>query len=54
MSSLAPNTNKIIKITTVIPSDESLGYRYDFIATVQSKTSPYPSKTVLNIDPHPF
>lgn len=54
LASLAPNTSKVIKITTVIPSSQSLGSRYDFTVTAQSKTSPYPKKTVLNIDPDPF
>lgn len=54
MSNLAPNTSKVIKITALIPLDDNLGTRYDFIVTVQSKTSPYPQSTVLNIDPHPF
>lgn len=54
MANLAPNTSKVIKITTVIPSIHSLGARYNFTVTAQSKTSPYPQKTVLNIDPDPF
>ncbi|GKU25136.1 isopeptide-forming domain-containing fimbrial protein [Clostridium folliculivorans] len=52
MSSLAPGTSKIIKIVAVIPSSQALGVRYDFTVTVKSKTSPYPEKTVLNIDPY--
>lgn len=51
---LAPNTSKIIKITAIIPLNQSLGVRYDFIVTAKSKTSPCPESTVLNIDPHPF
>ncbi|SHH95358.1 conserved repeat domain-containing protein [Clostridium collagenovorans DSM 3089] len=51
LSNLAPNSTKIFKILTTIPSDSNLGARYDFVVTVASKTSPYPSKTVLNIDP---
>ncbi|GFZ30004.1 hypothetical protein CSC2_05300 [Clostridium zeae] len=51
MSNLAPNTSKIIKIIAIIPSSQALGIRYDFTVTVKSKTSPYPEKTVLNIDP---
>lgn len=54
MANLESNASKVIKITTVIPYSESLGSRYDFIITAKSKTSPYPEKTVLNIDPHPF
>ncbi|MGL4106819.1 isopeptide-forming domain-containing fimbrial protein [Clostridium sp. LP20] len=54
MRNLQPNTTKIIKITTVIPLNEPLGTRYDFIVRVKSKTSPYPESTVLNIDPNPF
>ncbi|WP_252234456.1 isopeptide-forming domain-containing fimbrial protein [Clostridium sp. ZS1] len=54
MSNLAPNTEKVIKIAAVIPLNQSLGIRYDFLVTAKSKTSPYPEKTVLNIDPHPF
>ncbi|NMM62654.1 isopeptide-forming domain-containing fimbrial protein [Clostridium sp. P21] len=54
MANLPPNITKIIKITTVIPSEQSLGIRYDFKVTVKSKTSPYPEKTVINIDPNPF
>lgn len=54
MTNLAPNTIKIIKITALIPSTQSLGVRYDFIVTAKSKTSPCPESTVLNIDPHPF
>lgn len=53
MTNLATNATKIIKITAVIPND-GLGKRYDFIVTAKSKTSPYPEKTVLNIDPKPF
>lgn len=51
MTNLAPNTSKVIKITALIPYGQSLGARYDFIVTVKSRTSPYPEKTVLNIDP---
>jgi len=51
MKNLSPNTNKTIKITSMIPISQSLGVRYDFIVTAKSKTSPYPEKTVLNIDP---
>lgn len=54
MANLAPNTEKVIKITAVIPLNQSLGIRYDFLVTAKSKSSPYPEKTVLNIDPHPF
>lgn len=52
MSNLAPNTSKVIEISALIPSTQSLGVRYDFTLTAQSKTNPYPSKTVLNIDPN--
>lgn len=51
MKGLAPNKIKIIKITAIIPKEAPLGSRFDFIITVRSKTSPYPEKTVLNIDP---
>ncbi|WP_250674045.1 hypothetical protein LZ906_002805 [Paraclostridium ghonii] len=51
MSNLSPNTTKIIKITALIPSSNTLGTRYDFIVTSKSVTSPYPEQTVLNIDP---
>lgn len=51
MVNLPPNTSKVIKISCLIPPTQSLGVRYDFIVTAKSKTSPYPSKTVLNIDP---
>ncbi len=51
MKNLAPNTNKTIKITALIPTSQSLGVRYDFVVTAKSKTNPYPEKTVLNIDP---
>lgn len=51
MKNSAPNTNKTIKITALIPTSQSLGVRYDFIVTAKSKTNPYPEKTVLNIDP---
>ncbi|WP_373600688.1 isopeptide-forming domain-containing fimbrial protein [Paraclostridium bifermentans] len=54
MSNLAPNTSKVIKITATIPVDQPLGIRYDFLVTAKSKSSPYPEKTVLNIDPNPF
>lgn len=54
MSNLAPNTTKTIKITALIPVTQSLGTRYDFIVNTKSKTSPYPEKTILNIDPNPF
>lgn len=42
---------KSITMTTFIPVDSSLGSRYDFVVTTTSLTSPYPSRTVLNIDP---
>ena len=51
MSNLAPNTTKIIQINALIPSNNPLGTRYDFIVTAKSVTNPYPEKTVLNIDP---
>ena len=54
MENLSPNTTKTIKITAIIPLGQSLGVRYDFVVTVKSKTSPYPEKTILNIDPNPF
>jgi hypothetical protein len=54
LTNLAPNTSKIIKIIAVIPSSQPLGVRHDFKVTTKSKTSPYPEKTVLNIDPYPF
>ncbi|MGL4772780.1 MAG: isopeptide-forming domain-containing fimbrial protein [Clostridium sp.] len=54
MTNLAPDTSKIIKLSTTIPNTQSLGYRYDFVVTSKSTTSPYPESTVLNIDPHPF
>ncbi|WP_438651488.1 hypothetical protein [Romboutsia sp.] len=52
MTNLASSTSKVIKILAVIPSTQSLGVRYDFTVTTTSKISPYPSKTVLNIDPY--
>lgn len=51
MKNLAPNTNKTIKITALIPTSQSLGVRYDFVVNAKSKTNPCPEKTVLNIDP---
>ncbi|NFG26194.1 isopeptide-forming domain-containing fimbrial protein [Clostridium botulinum] len=51
MKNLSPNTSKTITITSVIPLNQPLGSRYDFIVTTTSLTNPYPSKTVLNIDP---
>lgn len=51
MSNLAPNTTKVIQINALIPSNNPLGTRYDFIVTTKSVTNPYPEKTVLNIDP---
>lgn len=42
---------RTIKIITTIPLSSPMGSRYDFIVTARSKTSPYPEKTVLNIDP---
>ncbi|UPA31045.1 isopeptide-forming domain-containing fimbrial protein [Terrisporobacter glycolicus] len=51
MKNLAKNTSKTITIIATPPMGQSLGSRYDFIITVKSKTSPYPEKTVLNIDP---
>ncbi|GMM64154.1 hypothetical protein uth001_14820 [Clostridium butyricum] len=54
LANLAPNSSKVIKITALIPSNDSLGVRYDFLVTAKSKTNPYPESTVLNIDPHPF
>lgn len=52
MINLAPGTSKVIKIIALIPSTQSLGVRYDFTVTTKSKTTPYPEKTVLNIDPY--
>ncbi|MCR8746290.1 isopeptide-forming domain-containing fimbrial protein [Romboutsia lituseburensis] len=54
IANLAPNETAIIKITAAIPADQPLGIGYNFIVTAISKTSPYPSQTVLNIDPNPF
>lgn len=51
MSNLAPNTNKLIQIDALIPINQPLGSRYDFTVTVTSNTNPFPTKTVLNIDP---
>lgn len=51
MANLAPNTLKTISIISTLPSDIPLGFRYDFIITCISKSSPYPQKTVTNIDP---
>ncbi|MEG2983645.1 MAG: hypothetical protein RR835_03015 [Peptostreptococcaceae bacterium] len=51
MSNLAPNTNKVIQINAVIPINQPIGSRYDFLITARSVTNPYPQKTVLNIDP---
>lgn len=51
MSNLAPNTTKIIQINALIPLNNPLGTRYDFIVTAKSVTNPYPEQTVLNIDP---
>lgn len=51
MKNLAPGTMRTITITSVIPITSPLGARYDFIITTRSKTSPFPEKTVLNIDP---
>ncbi|SHJ40751.1 conserved repeat domain-containing protein [Clostridium cavendishii DSM 21758] len=52
MKNLAPNDTRVIKIESLIPITTPLGFRFDFIVTTKSKTSPYPKKTVLNIDPH--
>ena len=51
MSNLAPNTTKVIQINALIPLNNPLGTRYDFIVTAKSFTNPYPEQTVLNIDP---
>lgn len=51
MSNLAPNTTKVIQINALIPLNNPLGTRYDFIVTAKSVTNPYPEQTVLNIDP---
>jgi len=52
MKNLAPATFRTITITSVIPITSPLGARYDFVITARSKTSPFPEKTVLNIDPN--
>lgn len=52
MKNIASGTKKTITIQTFIPSSSPLGTRYDFTVTTTSLTSPYPSKTVLNIDPN--
>ena len=51
MKNIAPGVIKTITITSTIPIKSPLGSRYDFIISVRSKTSPFPTKTVLNIDP---
>ena len=51
MTSIPPNGSRIITIESTIPVNSPLGSRYDFVITVSSKTSPFPKKTVLNIDP---
>lgn len=51
MSNLAPNTMKTLLIISSLPINTPLGMRYDFIVTCISKSSPYPQKTVTNIDP---
>lgn len=51
LTNLPPNSSKLIELDAVIPSNQPLGVRYDFFITVTSQTNPYPSKTVLNIDP---
>ncbi|APF22295.1 hypothetical protein [Clostridium butyricum] len=51
MANLAPNTLKTISIISTLPNEIPLGFRYDFIITCISKSSPYPQKTVTNIDP---
>lgn len=51
MSNLKPNTTKVIQIRALIPIDTPLGSRYDFIVTIKSLTSPFPEKSILNIDP---
>ncbi|MHC1747975.1 MAG: isopeptide-forming domain-containing fimbrial protein [Cellulosilyticaceae bacterium] len=51
MQNLAPNTARTIMILAPIPITSPLGSRYDFVITATSKTTPYPSRTVLNIDP---
>lgn len=52
MKNLPSGTKKTITIQTFIPSSSPLGTRYDFAVIAASLTSPYPSKTVLNIDPN--
>lgn len=52
MKNLPTGTQKAIKIITFIPTNSPLGSRYDFIVTTTSLTSPYPTKSVLNIDPN--
>lgn len=51
MANLQSGATKIIKVVTQLPADMPLGTRYDFVVTTTSLTSPYPSKTVTNIDP---
>ncbi|GCD08725.1 isopeptide-forming domain-containing fimbrial protein [Clostridium tagluense] len=51
LKNVAPETIKTITITATIPIKSQLGTRYDFVITTRSKTSPFPQKTVLNIDP---
>ena len=52
MKNLPNGTKKTITIQTLIPSSSPFGTRYDFTVTVASLTYPYPSKTVLNMDPN--
>lgn len=47
-----PSAKRTITIVSTVPANSPLGARYDFVVTVTSKTSPYPTKTVLNIDPY--
>ncbi|MGL5378610.1 isopeptide-forming domain-containing fimbrial protein [Clostridium sp.] len=52
MQNIPSNIRRVIKIITTLPNNIPLGTGYDFIVTTTSKTSPFPSKTVTNIDPN--
>lgn len=51
MSNVPPGGKRTIKLVYTLPINLELGKSYNFIVTATSKTSPYPTKTVTNIDP---
>lgn len=51
MKNIPSNGRRTIRLDVSVPASTPIGSRFDFTVTTKSNTSPYPQKTVLNIDP---